>query len=131
MALSISGAVAAALGGAALYVHGGAAPACDSDPAQGQVYRVLSDQFHLQGVFLHDFTTLSGGYFSDARDCAAEIAEIRGNVDAADLTWRQIHYRVVRADDAERPVVTVDLGGPTPFVPPPAQTFWTRLFVHF
>ncbi len=131
MALSIGCAVVAALGGVALYAHGGAAPACGSDQAQGQVYRVLRDQFHLESVFLHDFTTLSGGYFSAARDCTAEIAEIRGNVDAADLPWRQIRYRVVHSDSSERPVVTVDLGGPTPFVPPPVQTLWTRLFVHF
>lgn len=120
----------AALGGAALYAHGKAAAACDSDPAEGQVYRVLRGQYHVEGVFLHDVTSVSGGWFSDARDCAAEIAEIRGNVNAADLPWRQVRYHVTRSDNAERPVVTVDLGNATPFVGPPKQTLWSRLFVH-
>lgn len=119
------------VGGAAFYVHTGAAPACDSDRAQAQVSRVLRDRFNLQSVFLHDFTTLAGNYFSSSRDCTAEIAQIRGDVDAADLKWRQIRYRVVHSDVSERPDVSVDLGGATAFVPPPEQTFWTRLFVHF
>jgi hypothetical protein len=131
MPLVIACVAVAGLGGVALYAYGDAAPACDSDPALGQVYRVLRDQYHVEGVFLHDFTPVSGGWFSDPRDCAAEIAEIRGNVNAADLPWRQVRYRVTHSDSADRPVVTVDLGNATPFVGPPKQTLWTRLFAHF
>jgi hypothetical protein len=124
-------AVVAALGCAAWYAHGSAAPACDSNETQGQVYRVLHEQFHMDSVFLHDVSTTSGGYFSGAHDCAGEAAEIRGNVDAADLSWRQVHYRVVRSDSSEDPDVTVELGGATPFVKQPEQTFWTRLRTFF
>lgn len=131
MALFVGCVTIASLGGAALYAHRGAAPACGSDQAQGQVYRVLREQFHLEGVFLHDFTSMSGGFFSATRDCTAEIAEIRGNVNAADLRWRQIRYRIARPDRSEPSVVTVDLGGATPFVQPPPQTLWTRLLAHF
>jgi hypothetical protein len=123
--------VAAASGGAALYLHQDAAPACDSDQAQGQVYRVLHDRFHLESVFLHDFTTLSGGYFGATRDCNAEVAEIKGNVDAADMRWRHIRYHVARSDRPDRPVVTVDLGGATAFVAAPEPTLWSRMFAHF
>src|ERR1700735_582303 len=47
MMLSIGCMVVAASGGAAMYAHRGAAPACDSDQVQGQVSRLLHDQFHL------------------------------------------------------------------------------------
>jgi hypothetical protein len=121
----------ACLGAAALYAHNGAAPACDSDQAQGLVYDVLRDKFHLEGVFLHDFTTTSGGFFSDTRICTAEIAEIRGNVNAADLKWRQIGYRITRPDRTKPADVAVDLGGATPFVQTQEQTLWTRLRAQF
>ena len=129
--LCIVGVVVVGLGGAALYAHDSAAPACDGDATEGEVNRVLHDKFHLQGVFLHDVTTFSGGYFSDARDCVAEVAEIRGNVDAGNMPWRTVRYQVTRSGDPESPVVTVDLGKATPFVPPSGQTWWTRLLAHF
>lgn len=130
-ALPIVCVAAAILGATVLYEHRGAAPACDSDQAQGQVYGVLRDQFHLEGVFLHGFTTISGGFFSDTRTCTAEIAEIRGNVNVTDLHWRQIRYRIARPDRTKRPVVAVNLGGATPFDETPEQTLWTRLRAHF
>jgi hypothetical protein len=125
--LSIACLAAAALGGVAFYAHEDAAAACDSNPALGEVYRVLHEQFHLQSVFLHDVKTTSGGYFSTARDCVAEVAEIRGNVDASAMAWRRIRFRVARSDDKEHPAVTVELGDATPFVPPPEPTFWSYL----
>ncbi len=127
MTQSIVCVAVAALAGVALYAHEDAAAACDSDPAQGQVYRVLQEQFHLQSVFLHDFTTLSGGYFSTVRECVAEVAEIRGNVDASGMNWRRIRFRVARSDNKEHPDVTVELGDAAPFVPPPEPTFWSYL----
>jgi hypothetical protein len=95
------------------------------------VYRVLRDQFHLEGVFLHDFTTMSGGFFSDSRDCVAEVAEIRGNVNAGDMPWRHIRYGIARPDRAEPAIVSVDLGDATPFVQPLQRTLWTRLRAVF
>jgi hypothetical protein len=130
-ALIIGCVAVAALGGAALYARRAAAPACDSDRAQGEVYRVLHEQSHMEGVFLHDFTPISGGLFSDTRDCEAEVAEIRGNVSAADMPWRHVHYRIARSDDPEHPAVTVDLGSATAFVATPERTLWTRLLAHF
>lgn len=131
MALTISCVAVAVLGSAALYAHRAAAPACDSDQVQGEVFRVLRDQFHLEGVFLHDFRTMSGGFFSDSRDCVAEVAEIKGNVNAADMRWRQVHYRIGRPASSETFAVTVDLGAAVPFVPPSKQTLWARLLAHF
>jgi hypothetical protein len=131
MVLIIGCVAAALLGGAALYARGAAAPACDSDGVQGEVYRLLHEQSHLEGIFLHDFRPISGGLFSDTRDCEAEVAEIKGNVSAADMPWRHLHYRIVRSDDPDHPAVTVDLGSATAFVATPEQTLWTRLVAHF
>jgi hypothetical protein len=131
MVLIIGCVVVALLGGAALYARGAAAPACDSDRAQGEVYRVLHEQSHMDSVFLHDFTPISGGLFSDVRDCEAEVAEIRGNVSAADMPWRHVHYRIVRSADPDHPAVTVDLGSATAFVATPERTLWTSLLAHF
>ena len=130
-ALAILGIVVAGLGGVAFYAHGIAAPACDSDGAQEAVYHALHEQFQLAGIYLHDFTPLSGGYFSASRACMAEVAEIRGNVDAADLKWRQVRYRVTHSDTSESPAVSVELGDATAFVPTSEQTFWTRLRAWF
>lgn len=131
MALTIGCVAVAVLGSTALYAHRGAAPACDSDQAQGQVFRILRDQFHLEGVFLHDFRTMSGGFFSHSRDCVAEVAEIRGNVNAADMRWRQVRYQIAHPARSETFAVTVDLGGAVPFVQPSKQTLWARLLAHF
>jgi hypothetical protein len=129
-ALFVSCLAAVCLGAGALYAHNGAAPACDSDKAQGLVYGVLRDKFHVEGVFLHDFTTTSGGLFSNTRICTAEIAEIR-NVNATDLRWRQIRYRITRPDRTKPSEVAVDLGGATPFVQTQEPTLWTRLRALF
>ena len=130
LGLSITCAVIAVLGGVLLYRHGDAAPACDSDKVQGEVSQALHDRFHLGGVFLHDFTTTSGDFFSTTRDCSAEVAEIRGNVDAADLSWRRIRYHITRPDPSDAAVVSVDLGGAAPFAPPQVQTLWARFLAH-
>jgi hypothetical protein len=131
MMLSIACAVVIVLAGAAWFVHQGAAPACDSDRAQSEVYQVLRDQFHLEGVFLHNFKPVSGGYFSATRNCAAEVAEIRGNVSAEDMRWRQVRYRIAHADGSENTIATVDLGHATPFLQPPEVTLWARVRSYF
>jgi hypothetical protein len=131
MTLSIAGVVVVLLGGTALYAHQAAAPACDSNQALGKVYGVLRDQFHLETVFLRDSRTTSGGFFSATRDCVAEVAEIRGNINAADMPWRLIHYRIAFPDRSDVFAVTVDLGGAVPFAPPTQRTLLTRLLAFF
>lgn len=126
------GCVVVGLGAVAgLDAHSHAAPACGSDVAQRGVYDALHGQFHLDSLFLHNFTPLSGGFFSDARDCSAEVVEIRGNISASDMPWRQVRYRIVQAGDPGRPVVTVSLGDAAPFAEHPTQTLWSRLLERF
>lgn len=104
-----------------------ASPGCASEPALRQVTDALREQFHLDGVFVNNIRTVSGGWFSDRRACSAEVAEIRGNVNASDMAWREIQYRIDQAENAERPSVAVTLGGAVPLAKP-VPSLWERLF---
>ena len=78
------------LGATGLYAHMRAAPGCDSGQAQRTTYQILRDKFHFDSVFMNDIRTVSGGYFSDQRECAAQVTEIRGNVNASDMPWHEL-----------------------------------------
>jgi len=120
-------AAAVIMGGAAAYLRSDAAPACGSDAALGQVYAALRDRFRLESVFLNDIKTLSGGYFSGHRDCAAEVTEIRGNVAASGMAWRAVRYQIVRREAAPYADVTVSLGDSVPLAPE-RRSLWQRVF---
>lgn len=122
-------AVFASLGAIALYLHGDAAPACDSEAALGRVSAILRDQFHLDSLFVNNIGTVTGGYFAKHRECAAEIASIRGDVDASDMHWREIHYRIDQPDKSVAATIAVQLGGPVPLAPP-AKSLWERLLAR-
>src|ERR1035441_8411151 len=127
MALSISVVAFASLGSVVLYLHGGAAPTCDSELAKRSVYKALRDDFHLSGILLNNVGTVSGGFFSDSHDCSAEVAEIKGNVNMGDMPWREIRYRIVL--HGKSPVVAVEMGGHVPFAPS-APSLCTRLLAY-
>ena len=129
MALLIGIAAAASLGAAGLYAHESAAPTCDSEPAQGRVYRVLRDQFHLDSIFVNNVRTISGGFFSGSHECSADVTTIRGNVNASDMPWQEIRYRIVLQDQSQPFALTVNLGSHVPLADPP-PSFWTRLLAH-
>jgi len=115
-----------AIGAAALYVHMGAAPTCENERAVVRVSRILHDDYHLDSVFMNNVKTVTGGYFSDSRDCSAEIAQIKGGENASTLPWREIRYRIVSQGKSEPPAVTVQLGDNVPLAPP-VLSFWERL----
>ena len=119
-------AVAAIAGASTAYLRSGAAPDCGSDAVLGQVYAELRDRFHLESVFLNDIEARSGWYFSGRRDCSAEVTEIRGNVAASGMPWREVRYRIVYQDVAPYAAVTVVLGGNVPLAPKP-RTLWQRM----
>ena len=115
--------VFACAGGSALYLHGDAPPGCDSEPALRKVTDILREQFHLDGVFVNNVSTVSGGWFSDRHECSAEVAAIRGNVNASDMAWREIRYQI------DRQAITVTLGGDVPLAKP-ALSLWERLLAR-
>src|SRR5580658_182384 len=92
MVLSAGFVALALLGALGFYLAHEAAPSCDSEPALHAVTDILRDQFHLDGIFVNNITTVSGGWFSIRRECSAEVAAIRGNVNAADMPWRSVQY---------------------------------------
>jgi hypothetical protein len=94
-----------------------------------RVAEILRDEFHLEGVFVNDVQTVSGWYLSDRHDCSAEVAPIRGNINASAMSWRAIRYRIVQQDDARRPVVTVALGEVVPLAGK-IPSLWKRLLAY-
>ncbi len=121
--------VSGLIGAAALYVFVIATPACRAPQTIGRVYELLRENYHLDSIFLNNPTTVSGGFFSDEHDCSAEVALIRGNVNASTLPWREVRYQVVQNSNHSAPVVTVELGGNVPLAPA-ALSFWSRLLAH-
>jgi hypothetical protein len=130
MMLSAGFVVLASLGGAGFYLDRDAAPACDSEPVLHAVTGILRDQFQLDGIFVNNISTESGGYFSDRRECSAEVASIRGNVNASDMPWRSVRYQIEQGKDSDHPVVSARLGGIVPLAKP-APSFWERLLARF
>ena len=113
------------VGAGVLYAHRNAPPSCRDRDVITRVSDILHDQFHLDSIFLNDVTTVSDGFFGDSYECWAQVAEIKGNLNAGNMPWRAVAYRIVsRGRDAE-PTITVELRGTVPLAPP--QTFWARL----
>jgi hypothetical protein len=129
LALSIGCAVLASIAAVGVYMSVTAAPACNSTRTLDRVAGTLRDHFHLDGIFLNDPMTVSGGWFSDSRDCWAEIAAIRGNENASALPWRAVRYRIVHQANSQAPTIDVQLGGDVPLAPP-TPSVWKRLLAY-
>lgn len=128
-ALSIGLVAAALLGGPGFYAHERASPACDSEQAMDRVSAILRNDFHLDSLLMNNVGTVSGGYFSDSRDCSAEVTQIRSNVDASGMPWRAIRYRIVDRDKSQNPAITVELGGSVPLAAK-VPSRWKRLLAY-
>ncbi len=120
------GFVAFSLGAATLYVHRNAPPTCTSDWTLDRVSEILRDNFHLDSIIVYHIQTVSGGFSSNTHDCAAEVAEIRADENASDMTWREIRYRIVHQDESRSSTVTVELGDRVPLAPQ-SPSLWARL----
>jgi hypothetical protein len=129
MTLSIGFIALGLIGAAGLYVFKIATPACRSVQTVGRVYEILRDDFHLDSILLNNPTTVSGGFFSADHDCSAEVTQIRGNVNASALPWREIRYHIVHQENSQPPTITVELGGNVPLAPP-AASLWERLLAY-
>jgi hypothetical protein len=126
-ALFVIAAAALLAGAGALYAHDQAAPGCDSEAAQSRLSKILSAQFHVDGIFINNVTTTAGNWFSRRQACSAEIVSIRGNVDASDMPWRAVIYQIERPAAAQPFTLTAQLGGSVPLAEP-APSLWSRLF---
>jgi hypothetical protein len=124
--VSIGFAALASLGAVALYAHARAAPRCDSELALNRVSDILRTEFQLDSVFLNDIRTVSGGWFSVRRECAAQITEIKGNVSASNLPWQDLRYSIAPGPMAEHADIEVKLGGGVPLAAK-QKSLWKRL----
>jgi hypothetical protein len=115
-----------AAGAAGLYAYQDASPSCESTQALDKVDAVLRDDYHLDSIFLNNIRTLSGSLFSGRHECSAEVAAIRGNVNASDMPWRELHYRIEERDRAAAPTISVTLGANVPLAKP-GPSLWEQL----
>jgi hypothetical protein len=118
---------AVVLGAAGFYAHTRAAQACDSDQALAKVNQTLRDDFHFDSMLVNNVQTVSGNYFSDRRECSAEVTQIRGNVSASDMKWRELRYWIAQNDPSASPTITVKVGDGIPLAEP-TPSLWKRLF---
>jgi len=129
LALPIGFVAAASIGAVVLYVHAVALPTCGSKLALDRISGILHDDFHLTSILTNNVRTLSGWFLSDSRDCSAEVAEVRGDVDASDMSWREMRYRIVHLDQPPSFGITVELGDRVP-LEPTRPSLWARLLAH-
>jgi hypothetical protein len=129
MALSIGCVAVASIGAAALYVHSVAPPTCGSELALDRIAGILRDDFHLAAILTNNVRTESGWFFSDSHDCSAQVAEIRGDVDASAMSWRDIRYQIVHQDKPPSFGITVELGDHVP-LEPKAPSLWMRMLAY-
>ena len=128
--VSIGFAALVSLTAVTLYAHAHAAPTCDSEQVLNRVSDILRTEFHLDSVFLNNIRSVSGGLFSVRRECAAQATEIKGNVSASDLPWRDLRYSIAPGRTDERVDVKVKLGDGERLAGPP-EPLWKRLLQKF
>jgi hypothetical protein len=116
----------ASVGAMGLYAYRNPLPTCESEQALNRVDEVLRDEYHLDSIFVNNIQTVSREFFSDRRECSAEVAPIRGNVKAADMPWQEVRYQIERRAESESLTITVKLGSTVPLARPP-PSLWARL----
>jgi hypothetical protein len=91
-------------------------PLCHSDEVTTGLIDSLKAS-SLGTIAINNAITISGGVLSDERHCAADIAALRGGIDAADMHWRHVLYQVKRGAIPGKADVTAELGGDVPLAP--------------
>jgi hypothetical protein len=129
MVLSIGLVAFASLGAATLYAHRNAPPTCTSEWTLGRVSGTLRNNFHLDSLIVNHIRTVSGGFFSNVHDCAAEVAKIRSGADASGMAWREIRYQIVHQGKSRPFSFTLELGDYVPLAPE-TPSLWSRLLAY-
>jgi hypothetical protein len=119
--------VCAAIAVGALYLR--SAATCGSNEALGQLDAILRERFQLDSIYFNDVETTTEWPFATSNACTAQITEIKGNANVADLPWRAVRYTIVRASLSEESVVAAELGGPVAMTP--ERSLWQRLLARF
>jgi hypothetical protein len=104
-------------------------PSCHSTEAiKGMIEAIARPEFGSLAV--NNAVTTSGGLLSTTRHCSAEIAPIRGGVDAGDMHWMHVTYQVRKAATPAQVEVTATLGGDTTLAPKRSEMArWAEYFL--
>jgi hypothetical protein len=91
-------------------------PSCHSAEAVKGMIAALHDPA-LGTVAVNNATTVSGGVFNRVRECEADIAAVRGGVNASDMHWMRVTYEVRTSKLPDTADVTAALAGDTILAP--------------
>jgi hypothetical protein len=119
---------AAASGGGAVLAHHNRQASCGNDDVLSAVHDILRDRFHVDHILMNGVQTISGNVLTGTYECRAQIADIRGNIDASAMNWRGVHYTSVSHDAGTPPEVTAELEGGMALAPHDPKPLWDRLF---
>jgi hypothetical protein len=98
-----------------IVTHAFGVPSCHSkESIKGMIAALAKPEFGTLAV--NNPVNMSGGPFT-MRRCSAEIAPIRGGVDAVDMHWMRVSYQVRKADTPAEVAVTATLEGDTTLAP--------------
>ena len=103
-------------------------PECHSDAATSGLMVALHDSA-LGTIAVNNATTISGGLLSNERTCVADIAPVRGGVDAEHMTWRRVLYQVKTSDNPDQADVTAQMGDAVPLAP--ERSFFMKWLEYF
>jgi hypothetical protein len=110
--LTVLGVAVIALVGSKIALSVVEVPSCHSEEAIRGLIGALKDPA-LGSLAVNNATTMSGGLLSGQRQCIADIAPLRSNVDASDMHWRHVAYQIVKSDTPDGITVTASLEGAT------------------
>jgi hypothetical protein len=119
---------AAASGGGAVMAHRNLQSSCGNDDVLSAVHDILRDQFHVDHILMNGVQTISGNVLTGRYECRAQIADIRGNVDASAMNWRGVSYTSVSHDAGTPPQVTAELETGMALAPHDPKSLWDRVF---
>ena len=110
----------------ALYLR--SAATCGSNEALGKLAAILRERYQLDSIYFNDVETSTEWPLGTSNACTAQITQIKGNANVADLPWRAVSYTIVRASVSDESVVEAELGSPVAMTL--ERSFWQRLLAR-
>ena len=78
---------------------------------------------------INDPETVSGGFFSIERGCSADVASIRGGLDAEHMHWLHVNYQVRETEGSGKVQITAQVIGPVPLAA--VHSYWGQWLEFF
>ena len=103
-------------------------PGCHSDQVVDGLAGSLK-YLALGTLAINDAETLSGGFLSTERGCSADLASIRGGLDAEHMHWLHVNYQVREIEGRRKIEVTAQVVGPVSLAP--VHSYWGQWLEFF